>query len=140
MSEVMTKKQLESSEIQTGACRFCGQIYQFETDGLATEEQLDAWATEKCDCVDAKIEQKYTKKADEAKANIMEMLEESGGAPDQTQVETDLMCQGIDLLARQKIVSMAVVTRRGYKLSAKINEKGNLKTEISKTIKRSKEA
>lgn len=38
MSEIMTKKQLESSEIQTGACRFCGQIYQFETDGNASEK------------------------------------------------------------------------------------------------------
>ena len=37
MDENMTKKQLETSEIQTGACHYCGQIYQFETDGRAAE-------------------------------------------------------------------------------------------------------
>ena len=54
----MIRKQLESSEIQTGACHYCGQIYQFETDGRATEEQLDTWAVEKCDCVAAQVDRK----------------------------------------------------------------------------------
>ncbi len=58
MAENMTKKQLESSEIQTGACHYCGQVYQFETDGRATEEQLDSWAEEKCDCIDARIKKR----------------------------------------------------------------------------------
>ncbi len=53
MAENMTKKQLESSEIQTGACHYCGQVYQFETDGRATETQLDKWAEEKCGCGEA---------------------------------------------------------------------------------------
>lgn len=140
MSETMTKKQLEGSEIQTGACRFCGQIYQFETDGRATEEQLDAWAAEKCDCVDAKIERKYAEKTNEAQTNIREMLEEIEKDSEQTHFATDLIRDGIDLLARRKIVSFQVVMRNGCKLSAKINDKGNIKTEISKTLKRSKEA
>lgn len=67
MAENMTKKQLESSEIQTGACHYCGQIYQFETDGRATEEQLDKWAEEKCDCVNAQITRRKMKTADKAK-------------------------------------------------------------------------
>lgn len=140
MSETMTQKQLEGSEIQTGACRFCGQIYQFETDGRATEEQLDKWAAEKCDCVDAKIEQRYVERVHEATANIEEMLKESGADPEQMNFATDLIYQAINLIARQKITSIGVVTRDGYKVSAKINGNGNLKTEISKTIKKSKEA
>lgn len=140
MSEVITKKQLESSEIQTGACHYCGQIYQFETDGRATEEQLDAWAVEKCDCVDAKIERKYAEKINEAQANVREMIEEIESDPEQPHFATGLICDGIDLLARRKIVSLQVVMRNGYKLSAKINDKGNIKTEISKTIKKCKEA
>ncbi len=63
MSETMVKKQLESSEIQTGACHYCGQVYQFETDGRATEEQLDEWAEEKCKCRDARIKKKETGKS-----------------------------------------------------------------------------
>lgn len=66
MAENMTKKQLESSEIQTGACHYCGQVYQFETDGRATEEQLDAMALAKCDCLDAQIIRRKIKTADKA--------------------------------------------------------------------------
>lgn len=140
MSETMTQKQLEGSEIQTGACRFCGQIYQFETDGRATENQLNAWAAEKCDCIDARIEQKHTLKADEAKENMMELIEGRECDPEKTCYAKNLICDAIDLLAHDRINSAVVVTREGYKLSATINSKGNLKTEISRTVKKSKEA
>lgn len=134
MSETMIKKQLEGSEIQTGACHYCGQIYQFETDGMATEEQLDAWAVEKCDCHGARIEQKRVNRAAEAKDNIRELAGEN------QEEAVDLICQGIDHLLIGKIATVAVTTRGGYKLSATINAKGNLKTEITKTVKKSKEA
>lgn len=134
MSETMVKKQLENSEIQTGACHYCGQIYQFETDGRATEEQLDAWAVEKCDCGDAKIEKRRVKRANEAKDNIRELAGEN------QEEAVDLICQGIDQLLIGKIATVSVTTRGGYKLSATINAKGNIKTEITKTVKKSKEA
>lgn len=65
---VPTKKQAESSVIQIGACKFCGQTYQLETSGMCSEGQLNEWATEKCDCWEAEEERELT--AAEEKAAI----------------------------------------------------------------------
>ena len=132
--ETMVKKQLESSEIQTGACRYCGQIYQFETDGRATQEQLDRWAEEKCDCMEAGIERKRAERANEAKENIVELAGES-----HTEA-AEVICRGIDLLMSGNVASVAVVTSDGYRLSATVSTKGAIKTEVTKTVKKSKEA
>ncbi|MFG6334809.1 MAG: hypothetical protein K1W20_04960 [Lachnospiraceae bacterium] len=134
MSEIMTKKQLESSEIQTGACRFCGQIYQFETDGKASEEQLDAWAVEKCDCIDARIEQKRQVQKDEAKANIEELLGE--GRED----VAGILNHGIDLILKKTATRVIVKTGRGETMQVSVNKDGITKAEITKTVKKSKEA
>ena len=134
MSEKIVKKQYESSEIQTGACKFCGQIYQFETGGQASEEALDAWATEKCDCIDARIEQKRQQRATEAKANVQELLGE--GRED---VE-NLLDHGIDLISEKKVARVTVKTGEGETMNVSINKDGIIKTEITKTTKKSKEA
>ncbi len=84
MSETMIKKHFENSEIQTGACHYCGQVYQFETDGMVTEEQLDEWAEEKCDCIDARINKKRRGKANNAKVEIENLLGE--GYPEACEV------------------------------------------------------
>lgn len=134
MSENMIKKQLASSEIQTGCCRFCGQIYQFETDGRATEEQLDNWAVEKCDCVEARIERRKQKQKVEAKANIEELLGE--GRED----VAGCLNHGIDLISGKKATKVIVKTGRGETIQVSVNKDGVIKTEITKTMKKSKEA
>lgn len=133
MSGTMVKKQLESSDIQTGACHYCGQIYQFETDGRATEEQLDRWAEEKCDCTAAKIEQKKRKKAEQAKEKICQLFHE--GYPE----VASLLISGVDMLIEGKAVKVTVDTGVGAKLAITINSKGNIKAEIAKTAKSSVE-
>lgn len=133
MAENMTKKQLESSEIQTGACHYCGQIYQFETDGRMTEEQLDAMALAKCDCIDAQIIQKKMKTADKAKKKMEELFE--GNFQD----ERKILCRAVDLIVDDKITKAAIATGNGIKISVGINAKGNIKTEITQTKKRSAE-
>lgn len=133
MAENMTKKQLESSEIQTGACHYCGQIYQFETDGRMTEEQLDAMALAKCDCIDAQIIQKKMKTADKAKKKMEELFE--GNFQD----ERKILCRAVDLIVDDKNTKAAIATGNGIKISVGINAKGNIKTEITQTKKRSAE-
>lgn len=133
MSETMVKKQLESSEIQTGACHYCGQIYQFETDGKATEEQLDKWAEEKCDCVNAQITRRKMKTADKAKKKMEELFE------GKFQDEREILCKAVDLIVADKITKAAIATGNGIKMSVGINAKGNIKTEITQTKKRSAE-
>lgn len=133
MGETMTKKQLDSSEIQTGACHYCGQVYQFETDGMATVEQLDKWAEEKCDCIDAKIRRNERSKAEKAKKKLDELLDENFSE------ERDVLYKAIDLMAQHKIVKCTVDIGKGVKLSVGLNTKGNIKTEITQTKKRSTE-
>lgn len=133
MDENMTKKQLETSEIQTGACHYCGQIYQFETDGRAAEAHLDAWAAEKCDCIDARIERRKRKKADQAKKKIEELFGEN------FQDERELLYKAIDLMVQDKIVKTTVDIGNGTKMSVGMNAKGSIKTEITQTKKRSAE-
>lgn len=50
---VPVEKKLDSTRIEVGACRFCGQTYQLEVDGPWTAAMLDKAATEKCTCDDA---------------------------------------------------------------------------------------
>lgn len=133
MAENMTKKQLESSEIQTGACHYCGQIYQFETDGRATDEQLNMWAVEKCDCIDARIESKRKQKADRAKKKMEELFDEN------FLDEREVLYKAIDLMVQDKIVKATVDVGNGIKLSVGMNAKGSIKTEITQTKKRSAE-
>lgn len=133
MAENMIKKQLESSEIQTGACHYCGQVYQFETDGRATEEQLDAMALAKCDCLDAQIIRRKIKTADKAKKKMEELFE------GKFQEEREILCKAVDLIVADKITKAAIATGNGIKMSVGINAKGNIKTEITQTKKRSAE-
>ena len=133
MSENIVKKQLESSEIQTGCCRFCGQIYQFETDGRATEDQLDKWAEERCDCYEAKVAQKMTQRANEARDNIQELFGEK------YESALGILALGVDLILMNEASKLTIDTGKGEKLSVSVNTKGIIKTEISKTVKKSME-
>lgn len=133
MGETMIRKQLESSEIQTGACHYCGQIYQFETDGRATEEQLDTWAVEKCDCVAAQVDRKDKAKIEKAKRNTEELFGEK------YHEACEILKAGVDMIARYKAAKVTVDTGSGAKLSVGINAKGGIKAEITRTEKKSRE-
>lgn len=133
MDENMTKKKLESSEIQTGACHYCGQVYQFETDGRATEEQLDKWAEEKCDCRDARVKKKRKERAAAAKFEIENLFGEQ--YPEACRV----LKTGIDLITDEKASKIVIDTGDGVKLSVSMNTKGILKAEIAKSVKKSRE-
>lgn len=133
MSETMVKKQLEGSEIQTGACRFCGQIYQFETDGRATEEQLDTWAVEKCDCTSAQLERTRRIKAEKAKEKLDKLLGEN------FEEGKEILYAAIDQIAAHKLNKATLDIGNGIKVSVSVNAKGAIKSEITQTKKRSTE-
>ena len=134
MSETMVKKQLESSEIQTGACVFCGQVYQFETDGRVSDKKLDEWAADKCDCIDASLERRRRKKEQEAKDSIRELI------GDEHQEIVAMLDMGVGLILAEKITKVSVDTGRRKKISVVVNPKGNIKVECTTTKKRSREA
>ena len=68
------KKLLEASEVQYGSCKFCNQVMPIETSGLAREEDLNEWVTEKCDCANAKVYVKRKKSLEGAKEKIKQFF------------------------------------------------------------------
>lgn len=133
MSGTMIKKQLESSEIQTGACVYCGQVYQFETDGRVDDKKLDEWATDKCDCIDAIQNRRRAKKEQAARDSIRELV------MDEHQEIAGMLDGAVGMILEEKITKLSVTAGSGEKISMTVNQKGNIKIEYTKTAKKSKE-
>lgn len=120
---VPVKKQVESSEIQIGFCKFCGQAYQFETGGLCVQERLDEWATEKCDCDIAKEEQKRKEREEKAEENIKKLFGEYDTAP--------ILMAAVHPVAIGAIDSVTVNIGNGVRATMKLSGKG--KIQVKKT-------
>lgn len=84
MNNPNTGEKVEGTEIQYGACKYCGQTYQLETSGMATQEQLDQWATEKCDCPPAKVHANRKERIKRAQQSICELFPEGREAVRET--------------------------------------------------------
>lgn len=126
------KKQLESSDIQQGACTYCGQIYAFETSGLAREDDLNGWATEKCDCPEATYHTERKKSLEGAKKNITKFFEK---IPDSGEFIVSVMNMAADALYEDKIYSLSIDTGLGIKGKISQNSKGKIKVERTDTKK-----
>ena len=132
--ERTAQEYLEGTEIQTGACVHCGQIFQMQTAGNCADEQLDKWATEQCDCVGARLERKAVESEEKAKENIEKFFRE------QCPEAADLMKMAVRPVREQKIASVTVDTGFGTKGSVKLTSKGSIKVEKSISKKTSLEA
>ena len=124
------KKQLETSDIQQGSCRYCGQIVSFETIGLASLDKLDEWASEKCDCTSAKHFAQRKKSLEGAKENINKFF---GSIPVKGQVVTELMNIAADALYEDKIGSLTINIGNGCNGKISQNSKGKIKVERTDT-------
>lgn len=125
-ASIPVKKQVESSEIQYGSCKYCGQIYQLETSGLCEQERLDEWATEKCDCSAAKEERKREKQELEAQINIKEMFGEYDAAP--------VLRAAVHPIAIGAIDSVTVRIGSGVKATIKLTSKGKIQVKKTTTL------
>lgn len=122
---IPTKKQCLSSEIQTGACVYCGQCHQIETSGAATEEELDQWATEKCDCIDAN----RAKNRKKIQARIDSLFAER-------YIDTAETLKGIvEAMQDMKIAKITIDTGDGVKAQMSMTTKGFIKIERTETRK-----
>lgn len=129
-----TEERLEGIQIQQGACIYCGQIYQMETTGTCTEEQLDRWATEKCDCGGAKAEKRRAKTEETAKTNIEKLFREN--YPE----AADIMWKSVNHIIENKIASITIDTGFGIKGKVSLTNKGMVKVEKTVSKKTSLEA
>ncbi|MCM1057909.1 MAG: hypothetical protein NC517_09915 [Firmicutes bacterium] len=120
---VPTKKQADSSTIQIGACKFCGQTYQLETSGMCTQDQLDEWATEKCDCYEASETRNMKAAEDKAIKNVEKLFGKyDAGA---------ILKAAVHSVAIAAVDSVVVNVGNGIKATLKLN-KG--KVQVQKTV------
>lgn len=120
---VPAQKQTDTSEIQIGACKFCGQTYQLETSGRCSQEQLDEWATERCDCWEAKETREMKAAEDKAIKNIEKLFGQyDTGAILKAAVHSVAICA---------VDSVMVNVGNGVKATLKLN-KG--KVQVQKTV------
>lgn len=120
---IPAKKQVEGSVIQIGSCRFCGQTYQLETSGMCSEEQLNEWATEKCDCGEAKYEREMKAAEEKAAKNIERLFGKCDTGA--------ILKAAIHSVSTLAVDSVIVNVGNGVKATLKLN-KG--KVQVKKTI------
>lgn len=123
---VPVKKQVESSEIQIGCCKFCGQSYQLETSGVCSQERLDEWATEKCDCGEAKEEKKRKEREIKAKMNIATLFGGEGGA-------VKILMAAVHPVTECAVDSVTVNISNGVKGTIKLTSKGKIQIKRTTT-------
>ncbi len=123
---VPAKKQVESSEIQIGFCKFCGQSYQLETSGVCSQEQLDEWAAEKCDCGEAKEDRKMKEQERKAERNIKKMFGEYDAAP--------VLLAAVHPIAICALDSVTVSIGNGVKGTIKLTSKGKIQVKKTTTL------
>ena len=120
----------EGVELQYGACRFCGQTTQLETDGRATQEQLDEWATEKCGCKEALIYRDRARRRKATRNNIAEMFRDM----EEVREMLDLCVQPL----QDRKMSSVTINSGNTKGTVKIDSEGNLIVERTETNKKQK--
>lgn len=132
--EKTAKEYLEGTEVQLGACIYCGQVFNLQTSGQCTEEQLNRWATDQCDCSGARGARRVEESEKKAKDNIEKFFREN--SPE----AADIMKMAVRSVQEQKIASITVDTGFGVKGSVKLTNKGFIKVEKSISKKTSLEA
>lgn len=70
------KEMPEGVVVQYGNCRFCGQTVAINGIREEDEEILDKWATDKCDCSEAKEERERKKAEEKAVQNVKKLFGE----------------------------------------------------------------
>lgn len=121
MTEV--KEKPEGTETSYGTCRYCGQVHHMQTTGQCSEEQLNEWATEMCNCSGAKMEKKRKTLEETAKNNIEKLFREH--YPE----TADLLRQAVNPVVRSLIASVTVDTGHGIKGKVTFTSKGKVKVE-----------
>lgn len=125
MSENISKNNL----VQVGTCIYCGQTYQLETNGAAAEEQLNTWATQKCDCEQAIKAQETESIQNDAEENVEGLFRRE--FPDTASL---LKAAIIPIMAN---TMSAITIDTGKRVKAKVSKttKGNIKVERIETSK-----
>lgn len=123
-------------QIQTEACRYCGQIVQFEAGKALTDEQAMEMAALNCECEDAVKYQKWMKQEKKALENVQKLFGEEA-EPENRESEgiVAILNAAVLGICNGEIEKIALSLPGGVK--ATISQgKENIKVERTETKKR----
>lgn len=130
---IPTDPQYDNTEIQYGACRFCGQMFQIETaGGILSEKTLDEAATMKCGCADAVEFQDRARMPEKGRNAVRELFADE-------EATADVLNDCLPMIISGDIEAVVVTAPTGCQAKIKMTTKGKLKIERSEKTRRSRE-
>jgi hypothetical protein len=102
-----------------------------ETIGLAREEELTEWATEKCDCTRAVDYVKRKHSVEKAKERIEQLFIQGRAG----EAVVNLLNMGLEAIVNDQIDEISIDLGNGCKSKVSQNSKGNIKVERTDTRK-----
>lgn len=134
ITEQQNNEMPEGVDQQTGTCIYCGQTMILNTVGPASREQLDRWATEKCNCEEAKKANERVKMKRTAEDNIRNMFREK-------YPETEAIMQAaLPYVENEDVLKVSIDTGMGVKGTPSKTTKGTIKVEMATSSKRAVES
>lgn len=113
--------------VQEGACRFCGQIKKVDTIWGWLEEKVDEYATQTCNCDDAKQYHRKIEQEDAVRAKIDEIFgKEESGVMMQTKT-TEILHTATSQIISGELDSIVIVSGDQVKAKITMTSKGYIK-------------
>ena len=127
--------------MKLATCKYCGQILTIELPEGATHEQALEEGTMNCSCASARAYQQMQERAAQAKEELKEMLLQDDEIHNIKAVDTeifDLLTNGIDIMAKDKIYKITIGLSSGGTVDIKAGAGGkiSLKRSTALTTKR----
>ncbi len=58
------------ANMRKGVCKYCGQVRMVTSEALTPQDDVDAFASKECNCLEAQLQRKNDRKYEKAKRNI----------------------------------------------------------------------
>lgn len=125
-----------SKGVQTGECRFCGQMVQLDTDDNLTKPQAEELATMTCTCDRAVEYQKEKQRKEKALKNVSVLFGEDA-APEKRIGEgiVNILRASVEEIYTGGLAKVTLNLRGGVKASISQNSKGEINVERTETKK-----
>lgn len=120
----------ERNMVFIGACRYCGQISAEQPQGMADQDEADAWVTENCKYTQATLERNLRERIQDAKRRVWELWgpgrERFSFDPVEDEI-VEALCSLVELAAAGTIRSTTIQTVDHGKASISVSAKGTIK-------------
>ena len=137
--EKMKREHPEGLVMQTGACRYCGQMRQIESLEWWTAEECNEAATELCECEGAVL-YTFRKKQKERAEKVIDKQFGMGSPQLLPQAVVDFLKTAAELFKEQRLGKITMTCEDGIKAKISKTSKDSIKVEREKVEKRAEEA